>query len=280
VEITNLVTSPFGVGEKIIFELLKRRESVYTLFPSPKDVPMSFLGKINLKYGFVRFDRDTYLGKILPKTVKNVFHVYDMYTGSFPIIFKSNPCATLLLLDWARKVGVSKFIYMSSGEVYGKGQNLGEASAYNPLSFYATTKFEAEILFRYYHKSFNIYTVRLFFPFGKNLDFGYLPNLYKSIKSGDIVETEYSMISPTFINDVVEPMVKLREIKGNEIFNICGSPVKVRFLVDSIKEISGKSPKKISIGKIELYGDNSKAKTTLGYKETPLEEALKDSFGK
>ena len=278
-ETANLVTNPFGIGEKLILELLNRGESVYTIFSSPKDVPMSFLGKINLKYGFIKFDRDVNLEKVLPKKVRNVFHLHEVYSGAFTKIFKSNPGATLLLLDWSRRNSVSKFIYLSSGEVYGHGKNQDEKSAYNPRSFYATTKFETEILFRYYYKSLGINTVRIFFPFGKSLSQGYISNLHQSIKSGDNIETEYSVISPTFINDTIEPLIKLREIKGNQIFNICGNPVKVEVLIDEVKKICGKSPKKVSVGKTELTGDSSKAKEILGYRETFLNEALKSSFG-
>jgi len=278
-ETANLVTNPFGIGEKLILELLNRGESVYTIFSSPKDVPMSFLGKINLKYGFIKFDRDVNLEKVLPKKVRNVFHLHEVYSGAFTKIFKSNPGATLLLLDWSRRNSVSKFIYLSSGEVYGHGKNQDEKSAYNPRSFYATTKFETEILFRYYYKSLGINTVRIFFPFGKSLSQGYISNLHQSIKSGDNIETEYSVISPTFINDTIEPLIKLREIKGNQIFNICGSPVKVEVLIDEVKKICSKSPKKVSVGKTELTGDSSKAKEILGYRETFLNEALKSSFG-
>lgn len=277
-EIANLVTSPFGIGEKLILELLNRGESVYTIFPSPKDVPMSFLGKINLKYGFIKFDRDVNLEKVLPKKVKNVYHLHEVYTGAFTKIFKSNPGATLLLLDWARRNSVSRFIYLSSGEVYGHGKNLDEKCAYNPRSFYATTKFEAEILFRYYYKSLEINTVRIFFPFGKNMNQGYISNLHQSIKSGDNIETEYSVISPTFINDTIEPLIKIREIKGNQIFNICGSSVKVEVLIDEVKKICGKVPKRVSVGKTELSGDSSKAREILGYRETPFQEALKKSL--
>jgi len=277
-EMINLVTSPFGIGEKLILELLKRRESVYTVFPSPKDVPMSFLGKINLKYGFVQFDRDINLEKALPKKVKNVFHLYDVYKGSFKKMFRSNTNASFLLLDWARAAGVSKFIYLSSGEVYGHGQNLNENCAYSPSDFYATTKFEAEILLKYYHKSFEINTVRIFFPFGKDLDQGYIAHLFQLIKSGDSIDTEYGIISPTFIDDIVLPLVKIREIHGNEIFNICGGSIEVGTLVEKIEELCNKSPKKTNVGRVELTGDNAKARKMLGYTEAPLDKALADSF--
>ncbi len=277
-EMMNLVTSPFGVGEKVILELLKRGESVYTVFPSPKDVPMSFLGKINLKYGFIQFDRDVNLERALPKSVKNVFHLYEVYKGSFSKMFRSNTSASLLLFDWARAAGVSKFIYLSSGEVYGQGQHLNEDCAYNPRNFYATTKFEAEILLKYYYKSFEINTVRIFFPFGKNLDQGYIGSLFQLMKSGDTIDTEYRVISPTFIDDIVMPLVKIREIHSNEIFNICGGSIEVKTLIEKIEKLCNKSPKKTNVGRVELTGDSAKARKLLDYAEAPLDKALADSF--
>jgi len=278
-EMMNLVTSPFGLGEKVIFELLKRGETVFTIFISPKDVPMSFLGKINLKYGFLKFDHELNIGKILPKKIKNIFHLYEAYTGTLPNLFKSNTLATLLLLDWAKSSSVSKFIYLSTGEVYGQGQAVSENSVYNPRGFYATTKFEAEVLLRFY-RTFEINTVRLFFPFGRNLNQGHAANLVQAIQSDNPIETEYGVIAPTFIDDIIEPLIKAREIKGNQIFNICGGSIQVSALVDEISKIYNKASRNVKIGKTELSGNNSKAKELLGYKETPLQEALKSSFEK
>ncbi|MEO0155497.1 MAG: SDR family oxidoreductase, partial [candidate division WOR-3 bacterium] len=190
-EIENLVTCHTGIGELLTSELIKRGETVYTVFPSPKDVPMSFMGKINLKYGFVKFDQELNIEKGLPRKVKNIFHIYETYSGSFTKIFMANVTTTLLLLEWAKKVGVSKFILLSSGEVYGYGENIAENNPYNPRSFYATTKFHAETLSRYYNKNFEVKILRLFFPYGKNLLQGYLYNLIESLKNTGTIETDY-----------------------------------------------------------------------------------------
>src|SRR4030042_1131736 len=263
-----LVTSPFGLGEKIILELLKAGESVYTIFPSPKEVPMSFLGKINLKYGFVRFDLDSSFEKNLPKRVKCIYHLYEMYYGPFTAVFKANPCATLQLLDWSKKAGVEKFVYMSSGEVYGEGSHLNEKSGYNPKSFYATTKFETEILFRYYAKFFSIDTLRVFFPFGRGHRQAYLCNLYQAITAGDTIDTEFGVISPTYVDDMVAPLIALREKKENRVINFAGDPVKVSELVEKMIAVSGKNPKKIKTGHTELTGDSTKASQIVNYSVT------------
>jgi nucleoside-diphosphate-sugar epimerase len=279
-EAVNLVTSPFGIGEKLIFELLKKGESVYTVFPSPKGVPMSFIGKINLKYGFLRFDQDKPIDKMLPKKVKNVFHIYETYSGSYTKIFKTNPCATLILLDWAKNAGVDNFIYLSSGEVYGKGHSISESTGFDPRSFYATSKFETELLFRYFRGAFSLHTLRVFFPFGPDVSQGYMSDLGKVITTGRSVDTEYDIISPTFVDDIVGPLMKLRTMKGQEVFNICGSPVSIADLVDRIKYICAGSPKKINVGDLELTGNNTKSKELLEYRETPLNDAIKLSFSK
>lgn len=281
-ETTNLVTSPFGIGEKLILELLKKGESVHTVFPSPKDVPMSLLGKAHLKYGFVKFDQETNIEKGLPRKAINVFHIYDIYTGPFIRIFTANTTATLLLLDWAKKAEIAKFIYLSTGEVYGQGNNLNETTAYNPRSFYATTKFQAEVLSRYYSKLFDIKTIRPFFPFGKVINQGYIHNLIESIKSGGNIETEYALITPAFIDDIIEPLIRVRELKesglGGPPYNICGSPMRIEDFIKVVEKNINKSAKNIRIGKTELAGNNSKAKDVLGYKETPIEEALKNTI--
>ncbi|MEO0095459.1 MAG: NAD(P)-dependent oxidoreductase [candidate division WOR-3 bacterium] len=273
-EIENLVTSHSGIGELLTSELIKRGETVYTVFPSPKDVPMSFLGKINLKYGFVKFDQELNIEKGLPRKVKNIFHIYETYSGPFTKIFMTNAATTLFLLEWAKKVGASKFILLSSGEIYGYGENITESNSYNPRSFYATTKFYAETLSRYYNKIFEVKILRVFFPYGKNLHQGYLYNLTESLKNTGIIETDYGAICPTLIDDIIEPLIKLRDVPGNSVYNICGSAISLSQLIKEIESAIGKTAKKLNTGKNILCGDCSKAKADLGYKETSLKNGI------
>jgi nucleoside-diphosphate-sugar epimerase len=277
-EFDNLITDPFGFGERLILELLKRGESVFAIFPSPKDVPMSFLGKRNIKYGFAKFGQDPAFHKNLPKRIKHVFHNYELYVGSLTRMFKSNVLTTLLLLDWAKNIGVESFTYLSSGEVYGKGNSLDEKSSYNAHGFYATTKYQAEMLLKFYGRSFRIQTVRLFFPFGKGIEQGFAWNLVQSVISGQAIETEYGLFSPTFGDDIVEPLIKIRDEKGSTICNICGSPVKVEQFVEEVKSVVQKSPKQVIPGKTTLTGKNTCAREQLGYRETALQEAISHSF--
>lgn len=280
-EIANLVTHPFGIGEKLILELMKRGETVHTVYASPKDVPMSLLGKPQLKWGFYRFsgDKDLNIEKGLPRKVDNVFHLYDLYAGPVPKLVLANTMTTVLLLDWAKKVGAKQFILVSTGEVYGTGKECSETAPYNPRSAYATTKFQSEIISRYYAKAFMLKTVRLFFPFGRGVNQGYIHNLVESVRTGGAIETEYGLITPTYAGDVTGPLIKIRSINDTTGFNICGKSLAVSELVKTIEENLGKTANKVITGKTELSGNCAKARDALGYSETPIDQAVRNSFG-
>jgi nucleoside-diphosphate-sugar epimerase len=278
VEFDNLITSPFGLGEKLILELLRRGESVFAVFPTAKDVPMSFLGKKNVKYGFLKFEQDPILHKTLPRKVKHVFHLFELYGGNHAKVFKANTLATLLLLEWAKNAGVETVVYLSSGEVYGKGEKLDEKGKCDPHGFYATTKHQTEKLLRFYQRFFRIITVRVFFPFGAALEQGYIYELASAMKHGDNFNANYNSITPTFIDDAVTPILRVLEHKDLDIFNICGSTVRTDELVEEIGRVIQKSHKKMKPGKYSLAGNNILAKEKLGYSETALNKAIEISF--
>ncbi|MDH4210937.1 MAG: NAD(P)-dependent oxidoreductase [candidate division WOR-3 bacterium] len=277
-EFDNLLTSAFGFAEKLILELLQRGESVYAIYPTPKDVPMSFLGKKNIKYGFLKFEHDPILEKTLPRRVKHIFHIFDMYGGRFSKVFKANTLATLLLLDWAKNVGAESFTHLSSGEVYGRGKDLTEEAALEPHGFYATTKYQAEMFFKYYQRALRISTVRLFFPFGSGVEQGFLFDLARAVKSGNPVESTYDQISPTFGDDIVAPLLKIHDRKQVGVYNLCGSPIKVETIVEKIRQIIGKEPSKITVEENELTGNARLAREKLGYVETSIDDALERAF--
>lgn len=278
-EFDNLITSPFGFGERLILELLNREESVFAVFPTPKDVPMSFLGKKNIKYGFLRFEQDPVLERALPRRVKHVFHIFEHYTGKFSKVFKANTLATLLLLDWAKNAGVESFTYLSTGEVYGKGTDLGETSGFDPRGFYATSKYQAEMILKFYQRAFRINAVRLFFPYGKGLEQGFVFDLVRAMKSGEPFEGDYDTVSPTFADDAVGPLIKIRDQRGEDAYNICGNAVGVSALVQVVEQTIQKPLKKVHLKKNALTGNCFKAKEKLGYVETPLHDAINRSYG-
>jgi nucleoside-diphosphate-sugar epimerase len=278
VEFDNLITSAFGFGEKLILELLQKGESVFAIYPTPKDVPMSFLGKKNIKYGFVKLEHDPILEKTLPRKARHIFHTFDVYNGRFSRVFKGNTLATLLLLEWAKNAGAESFIFLSSAEVYGRGKDLNEESALEPHGFYATSKYQAEMFFKYYKRALRINTVRLFFPFGNGIEQGFVFDLARAIKSGNPIESAYSLISPTFGDDIVTPLLKIRDQKEGGVYNLCGSSLRVDVIVEQIGKTIGKPLNKVTGGDHALTGNNQLARERFGYVETSIDDALERAF--
>ena len=275
---TNLVTSPYGIGASLIAALMEHGESVYTIFPSPKNVPMSYLGKPNLKYGFVRFDQDERIDKALPRRVTNIYHVFDMFQGPFTRVFRANVTAVLSLLDWARTIKAQQFMYLSSGDVYGDGTDISEDAAFRPRSFYATTKSQAEELLAYYKTCFDIKIARVFFPFGTNFSDGYVFGLYDAIKRGGGIDTQYRLISPTFAGDLAAPLLRLARIKGHQNVNLCGAPIAIDEFIARLRTVCSGQPKAVKTGSMQLTGNCTKAKELLAFGATPLDDALVQSF--
>ncbi len=277
-EFDNLITSPFGIGERLILELLRRGESVFAVYPTAKDVPMSFLGKKNIKYGFLRFEQDPILSKSLPRRVKHVFHLFDLHDAGLVKLFKANTLATLLLLDWAKGASVQTFTCLSSGEVYGSGENVTERASLQPSGYYAGTKHQAEMLLEFFRRAFRISIVRLFFPFGQGVDQGLIPDMARAIKAGEPFESRYSRVSPTFGDDVVDPLIAIRDQKEPGIYNICGSAVDVSAIAEKIGGVLGKPAKNVRPGNQVLCGDSGHARESASFNETPLDDGLKAAF--
>ena len=226
----------------------------------------------------MKFEHDPVLHKTLPRRAKHVFHIFELYSGNHSKVFKANTLATLLLLEWAKSAGVETMTYLSSGDVYGKGEQVDERSKCDPQGFYATTKYQTEMLLRFYQRFFSIKVVRIFFPFGAALEQGYVYELANAIKYGDKCNTKFGRVTPTFVDDAVLPMIKVREQKETDVFNICGSSVKTDALVEEIGRVVQKSHRKIEPGKHSLVGSNTLAKERLGYSETALSKGIEISF--
>ena len=96
----------------------------------------------------------------------------EIETGRSYSIVEINVMGTTNLLELARRVSVERFLYVSSGSIYGEGKDPGEVlyeeSPRNPRTLYAATKYASELLTRRYGElhSFQTVSVRLGGPYG------------------------------------------------------------------------------------------------------------------
>ena len=215
----------------------------------------------------------------------------------------------LNLLEAARKYGVGKFIFISSG-----GAIYGEASEYptseghqpQPLSPYAVSKFSSEHYLEYYRHQYaldyttlryaNIYGPRQI-PHGEaGVVAIFMDNLLKERKStlNHFVEDEKGMVRDyCYVGDVVKANLLALEKGSGDFFNIgTGAGTKTSELYDTIfeafKEVRPELPKEFGALKKQIArpGDLTrscliieKARRLLGwFPETDLQEGIRETL--
>ncbi|KAJ3274874.1 hypothetical protein HK104_003996 [Borealophlyctis nickersoniae] len=122
-------------------------------------------------YSFVKADitnRDRVLSILREKSVDVILHFaaqshVDNSFGNSADFTHNNVMGTHVLLEAAREYKISRFIHVSTDEVYGEvehgSDDLPEESILAPTNPYAATKAAAEMLVHAYHKSFGLPTI-------------------------------------------------------------------------------------------------------------------------
>jgi dTDP-glucose 4,6-dehydratase len=143
----------------------------------------------------------------------------------------SNILGTFNTLEWAIKNKASKFIYFSTGSVYGYKQNYHhqEGDALNPIGAYGHSKYLGENLVETYHKIYNlpVIIIRLFYPYGANQDTGIFSIIKNKILNNQTIKLDGNgcqKINPIHIDDCVDAVALLLKKTFNfQIYNLCGS---------------------------------------------------------
>ena len=198
------------------------------------------------------------------------------------------------VLDFARKCGAKKLLYISSGGVYGSGfEPFPEDTPCQPLTVYGKAKLEAEKMVL--ASGIPSVIVRAFAFAGKHLrrdvHFAFGNFIADALAKRDIVIKGDGTPLRSYMhsNDLaVWLMTMLQQGRAGEIYN-CGSAeaVSIKALADKINAVLNPSGK-ISVltpatpgAKVSCYvPDTSKAERELGLKITiNIEEAIKLSVG-
>jgi UDP-glucuronate 4-epimerase len=170
-----------------------------------------------------------------------------------PLLYvNTNILGTTVLLHFARKFNVSKFVYASSSSVYGKSKKrcFNEDDATDtPLSPYAATKRSCELLAANYNYLYKISTIGLRFftvygPSGRPdmATMTFIDRIARGIPI-DRYGLGLSSRDYTYIDDVVEGIqLAVDHGFGNQIFNIGnGKPVALYFFIKTIENLLNKS---------------------------------------
>lgn len=184
----------------------------------------------------------------LPMKVDVIIHLAQSeFFRDFPAkakdIFYTNTLSTSKLADYAVKAGAKKFIYASSGGIYGNRDKAFEESDNLPVSnlgFYLGSKLCSEIILDNYKSLLNVQLLRFFFVYGKRQNKSMLiPRLVNRVKNGETIQLDGSdglRINPIYVDDAVAAIIASMSISESNHYNIAGSEV---FSLKEICEIIG-----------------------------------------
>lgn len=206
-------------------------------------------------------------------------------------IISANITGTLNLLELSRHLGVERFVYLSSGAVYGNSDADAmdeDATVCNPTSLYGVTKLACEGFCRTYTSTYKLDTIslRLCYIYGPGR---YQPDLLRDLLSAAVcgkdsirAEGARQKLEYLYVEDCARGILMALDAKGiNGEYNI-GSGINTT--MPQVVDIIGKL---YPHTKIELTGDRlgfdmlgpfrtDKAKEAFGYASTvSLEEGIR-----
>ncbi|MBI3500570.1 MAG: NAD(P)-dependent oxidoreductase [Bacteroidetes bacterium] len=226
----------------------------------------------------------------LPEKIDAIIHLAQSeHFREFPEkseeIFRVNTLSTLKLLNYAKYSDAKKFIYASSGGIYGNNESgFNEDTpvvSNNDIGFYLSTKLCSEIIAENYNSFFDVITLRFFFVYGKNQKCSMLiPRLVDSVKQEKPIilqGKEGIKINPVHVEDAASAVIKTMALNGSHKINIAGPEI---LSIKQIAEtIGGKLQKKplFEIKNIEsknLIGDIGKMCKLLSVPKVNFSEGI------
>jgi UDP-glucose 4-epimerase len=204
---------------------------------------------------------------IIPPQVDTIVHLaqshrYREFPNGAQDMFDVNVHGTFDLLEAARRSGIVRFVYASSGGIYGQSRNhLFENQpvvADSNIGFYLTTKLIGELLINNYATFFSAAVLRVFFAYGPGQQPDrLLPRLVANVAAGRPVTLaghEGLTINPIYVSDATDAIVRAVELDKIVTLNVAGlEPISLRKLCALIGEIVGRAP----VFEIAPEGDNS-----------------------
>ena len=194
-------------------------------------------------------------------------------------MIRSNILGTLNMLEWAIKNNARKFIYISTGSVYGYKQNYyhKEDDELNPIGVYGQSKYLGEELVELFHKTYelSVIIIRLFYPYGANQSTGIFSILKEKLLNNQTITVNNNgqqRINPIHIDDCVKAVeLLLTSPDGYQVYNLCGNEaISVFELIRLLEKRFNKTAQieNTSDNKtLDLLGSNTKIKKILNWEQ-------------
>lgn len=249
---TALVTGAAGLlGQAVVNQLADAGVEVHALVRS---ATQAFRGDVEFHVADLT---QPLSDEALPARVDSIFHLAqarefrDFPASAIPV-FAINVATTASLLDYAARVGVTGFVYASSGGIYrgSAGTALTEDSplhAIADLGYYFATKVASEAFVGSYSMHFTTSVLRYFFIYGPGQARSMLiPRLYDRVRNGEPLAlngTDGMRINPVHVTDAAAATVAAASLQGHTTVNVAGPDViSLREIGELFGEDCGREP--------------------------------------
>lgn len=182
----------------------------------------------------------------LPRRIDSVIHTAGLVghdANSSPLCQRVNVDATRELADYAIRADSKRFIFFSTGGVYGPTEErLTEESAVAPPDAYSQSKLAAEMAAQTLKGDLAVQILRPFFPFGPTQRGRLIPNLIENVAQDRPIRLANTLgqplITPLYIDDLVEYVRRVLLIPDSFVANLAGEEVvSIRTLTDLIARL-------------------------------------------
>ena len=228
----------------------------------------------------------------LPSDLEVIIHLaqssrFREFPDQSTDIFNVNVGSTARLLDFAWRTNVKKFIYASSGGIYGSSEIAFDENSpivsHGQLGFYLGSKLCGEVLVQNYSQLMDVTTLRFFFMYGAGQRRSMLiPRLIDSVRNASPISlqgTDGILINPIHVSDAVAALKALLNISGSHTINIAGpSILSLKEIAESIGNLVKCKPifNYIDSQPTHLIGDVTAMQRLLHTPQVLFENGVKD----
>lgn len=227
-----LITGANGLLGCHALKALRENYDVHALVRALPILPVD-----GITYHFVDFS-SAWSTDDFPSEIDTIIHLAQSdHFRNFPEkaqdIFQVNIESTARLLDYAQRVGAKRFIYASSGGVYGYGNTAFDENSpivpHGQLGYYLGSKLCSEILAQNYTPMMNVIIMRFFFIYGPGQKRSMLiPRLIDNVEEERAIVLqgeEGIQINPIHVEDAVATLGNALKLDGSYTLNIAGPEV-------------------------------------------------------
>lgn len=281
-----LLTGAGGLIGRAILSGRDRSRRIYALFREPwqRPLPDHVTALVH--------DLRSHEAPQLPELPETLIHLaqsprYRDFPDGAEDIFEVNVGSTQRLLDWAYRNGVKRFVYASSGGIYGRGKDAFEEDAplreAASLGHYLASKRCGELLAQAYSDRMIVIVLRLFFVYGPGQRATMLiPRLIGDItkeRSISLQGPDGIRINPIYCTDAAAAILSAVSLRASTTINVAGpQALTIREIATIAGECLGRLPRfAVQSGDDagDLIASVSKMTALLGAPEVTMTDGLR-----